>query len=169
MTAALEFADLSVSFPGRPARLRVLEEVGFSLAPGEIVGLVGESGSGKSVTALAGMRLLPEGARVDSGAVRLGGRDLQTLSKADMLRVRGAEIAMIFQEPMTSLNPLFRAGFQIGETLEAHLGLSRAPSRERAGSSTISAWDAPNFGCVAATKVPRPTAASSSPSWVTIW
>ncbi len=132
MTPVLEFADLSVSFPGRPARTRVLESVGFPIAPGEIVGLVGESGSGKSVTALAGMRLLPPVARIDGGSVRLDGRDLSALSERDMLRVRGAEIAMIFQEPMTSLNPLFRAGFQIGETLEAHLGLSRKDARTRA-------------------------------------
>ncbi len=132
MTAALEFSDLAISFPGRPERLRVLDEIGFAIAPGEIVGLVGESGSGKSVTALAGMRLLPPGARIDRGTVRLGGRDLKSLSTRDLLKVRGGEIAMIFQEPMTSLNPLFRAGFQIGETLEAHLGVSRAEARARA-------------------------------------
>ncbi|MBI3505685.1 MAG: ABC transporter ATP-binding protein [Proteobacteria bacterium] len=132
MTAALEFSDLAISFPGRPERLRVLDEIGFAIAPGEIVGLVGESGSGKSVTALAGMRLLPPGARIDRGTVRLGGRDLKSLSTRDLLKVRGGEIAMIFQEPMTSLNPLFRAGFQIGETLEAHLGISRAEARVRA-------------------------------------
>ena len=78
------------------------------------------------------MRLLGPAARVDAGTVRLGDRDLYQLSKADLLRARGAEIAMIFQEPMTSLNPLFRAGFQIGETLQAHLGLSRGQAHERA-------------------------------------
>jgi len=132
MTAALEFADLSVSFPGSSGRLQVLESIGFAIAPGETVGLVGESGSGKSVTALAGMRLLPQGARIDAGNVRLAGRDLAGLPADEMLKIRGAEIAMIFQEPMTSLNPLFRAGFQIGETLEAHLGVTRAQARERA-------------------------------------
>ena len=123
---------LTVSFPGHPARLRVVEDVSLSIARGEIVGLVGESGSGKSVTALAAMRLLATTARLERGTVRLGERDLYALSKADLLRTRGADIAMIFQEPMTSLNPLFRAGFQIGETLEAHLGLSRAQARARA-------------------------------------
>ena len=123
---------LTVSFPGHPARLRVVEDVSLSIARGEIVGLVGESGSGKSVTALAAMRLLATTARLERGTVRLGERDLYAMSKADLLRTRGADIAMIFQEPMTSLNPLFRAGFQIGETLEAHLGLSRTQARERA-------------------------------------
>ena len=132
MSAALEFSDLSVSFPGSSGRLKVLEGIGFAIAPGETVGLVGESGSGKSVTALAGMRLLPPGARIDAGTVRLADRDLATLPADEILKVRGAEIAMIFQEPMTSLNPLFRAGFQIGETLEAHLGLSRTQARTRA-------------------------------------
>ena len=123
---------LTVSFPGHPKRMRVIEDVNLSIARGEIVGLVGESGSGKSVTALAAMRLLATTARLESGTVRLGERDLYNLSKAELLRTRGADIAMIFQEPMTSLNPLFRAGFQIGETLEAHMGLSRAQARERA-------------------------------------
>ena len=123
---------LTVSFPGPAGRMRVIEDVSLSIARGEIVGLVGESGSGKSVTALAAMRLLGPAARVDAGTVRLGERDLYQLSRADLLRARGAEIAMIFQEPMTSLNPLFRAGFQIGETLQAHLGLSRGQAHERA-------------------------------------
>ena len=123
---------LTVSFPGPVGRMRVIEDVSLSIARGEIVGLVGESGSGKSVTALAAMRLLGPAARVDAGTVRLGDRDLYQLSRADLLRARGAEIAMIFQEPMTSLNPLFRAGFQIGETLQAHLGLSRGQAHERA-------------------------------------
>ena len=123
---------LTVSFPGPVGRMRVIEDVSLSITRGEIVGLVGESGSGKSVTALAAMRLLGPAARVDAGTVRLGERDLYQLSRADLLRARGAEIAMIFQEPMTSLNPLFRAGFQIGETLQAHLGLSRGQAHERA-------------------------------------
>ncbi len=123
---------LTVSFPGHPARLRVVEDVSLTIGRSEIVGLVGESGSGKSVTALAAMRLLAPTARLEGGTVRVGDRDLYALSKAELLRTRGADIAMIFQEPMTSLNPLFRAGFQIGETLEAHMGLSRSQARERA-------------------------------------
>ena len=88
---------LTVSFPGPAGRMRVIEDVSLSIARGEIVGLVGESGSGKSVTALAAMRLLGPAARVDAGTVRLGERDLYQLSRADLLRARGAEIAMIFQ------------------------------------------------------------------------
>jgi peptide/nickel transport system ATP-binding protein len=130
--SALTIEGLTVSFPGPTGRMRVIEDVSLSIGRAEIVGLVGESGSGKSVTALAAMRLLAPQARVDSGRVRLAERDLATLTKAELLRLRGAEMAMIFQEPMTSLNPLLRAGFQIGETLEAHLGLSRAEARQRA-------------------------------------
>jgi oligopeptide/dipeptide ABC transporter ATP-binding protein len=129
---ALSVRGLTVSFPGPAGRMRVIEDVSLDIGRGEIVGLVGESGSGKSVTALAAMRLLAPTARVDAGSVLLGERDLAKLTKDELLKVRGADMAMVFQEPMTSLNPLFRAGFQIGETLEAHLGLSRAEARERA-------------------------------------
>jgi oligopeptide/dipeptide ABC transporter ATP-binding protein len=132
MTPLLAIADLSVSFPGRRGRMRVIEQVSLAIGRGEIVGLVGESGSGKSVTALATMRLLSPQARVDGGTIALDGTDLLALPDRDMLAVRGARIAMIFQEPMTSLNPLFRAGFQIGEALEAHLGLGRGEARRRA-------------------------------------
>jgi oligopeptide/dipeptide ABC transporter ATP-binding protein len=132
MTPLLSIADLSVSFPGPRGRMRVIEQVSLAIGRGEIVGLVGESGSGKSVTALATMRLLSPQAKVDSGTIALDGTSLLALPERDMLGVRGAKIAMIFQEPMTSLNPLFRAGFQIGETLEAHLGIGRAEARRRA-------------------------------------
>ena len=132
MDKVLSISGLTVSFPGPAGRMRVIEDVSLTIGRGEIVGLVGESGSGKSVTALAVMRLLAPTARVDAGAVHLGERDLAKLSSDELLRVRGAEMAMVFQEPMTSLNPLFRAGFQIGETLQAHLGLSRAEAHARA-------------------------------------
>ena len=128
----LSIRGLTVSFPGPAGRMRVIEDVSLAIGRGEIVGLVGESGSGKSVTALAAMRLLAATAKVDAGTVQLGERDLAQLSRDELLKVRGAEMAMIFQEPMTSLNPLFRAGFQIGESLQAHLGLSRIEARERA-------------------------------------
>ena len=126
----LEIDGLGVSFG--QARTRVLDAISLSVARGEIVGLVGESGSGKSVTALAAMRLLGATAQIESGAIRLGGEDLLKLKPRDMRTRRGRDLAMIFQEPMTSLNPLFRAGFQIGETLEAHLAISRAQARDRA-------------------------------------
>ena len=132
MSALLAIEGLTVSFPAGRARARVIEDVGFAIGRGEIVALVGESGSGKSVTALATMRLLAPTARCESGAIRLDGEDLAALSAEAMRARRGRALAMIFQEPMTSLNPLFRAGFQIGEALEAHLGIGRAEARTRA-------------------------------------
>ncbi len=112
---------LEVSIRGTP----VLRGVSFDLAPGEVFGLVGESGSGKSMTALALMRLLPPGARM-GGRVALEGRDLARLSERAMCRVRGAEIGMIFQEPMTALNPVRTIGEQVAETLLVHGALGRA-------------------------------------------
>ncbi len=132
MTALLDIAGLSVAFGRGRDRAPVLDEVSLSIAAGEIVGLVGESGSGKSVTAMAAMGLLPPTARVEAGRVLFDGRDQITLPERERLKVRGRDMAMIFQEPMTSLNPLFRAGFQIGEVLEVHLGLSRAEARAHA-------------------------------------
>ncbi|MCE5973496.1 dipeptide ABC transporter ATP-binding protein [Sinirhodobacter sp. WL0062] len=103
----------------------ILREVSLSLAPGEIVGLVGESGSGKSMTALAIMGLLPPGAQV-SGAVRLEGREITTLPERALCRLRGNEVGMIFQEPMTALNPLMTIGDQVAETLMVHQRMPRA-------------------------------------------
>ena len=132
MSALLAIEGLTVSFPAGRARARVIEDVGFAIGHGEIVALVGESGSGKSVTALATMRLLAPTARRESGAIRLDGEDLAALPAEAMRARRGRALAMVFQEPMTSLNPLFRAGFQIGEALEAHLGIPRREARARA-------------------------------------
>ena len=128
----LAIRDLSVSFPTARGRVRVVDGVSCDIAQGEILGLVGESGSGKSITALTIMRLLATTAKIESGSIRLGEDDLVTLPESQLLDRRGWAMAMIFQEPMTSLNPLFRAGFQIGETLEAHLGLGRSEARRRA-------------------------------------
>ncbi len=132
MADLLTIEGLTVSFPGQHRRVNVVEDVSLAIGRGETIGLVGESGSGKSVTALAVMRLLAPNARIDRGRVRLDGQDMVSLDEPALRRLRGAEIAMIFQEPMTSLNPLFRAGFQIGESLEAHLGISRSAARSRA-------------------------------------
>ncbi len=128
----LSIKDLSVSFPTVRGRVRVVDGVSYDIAPGEILGLVGESGSGKSITALTIMRLLPATAKIENGSMRLGESELTTLPEDKLLDMRGRAMAMIFQEPMTSLNPLFRAGFQIGETLEAHLGIGRGEARKRA-------------------------------------
>jgi len=129
--AVLELDGLTVSFPTRRGRQAVVDDVTFSIGQREIVGLVGESGSGKSLTALSIMRLLPAAARLERGRIALAGTDIAALSPRQMLKIRGSEVAMIFQEPMTSLNPLFRAGFQIEEALITHLRLSRSQARAR--------------------------------------
>jgi peptide/nickel transport system ATP-binding protein/oligopeptide transport system ATP-binding protein len=113
--------------------ITAIEEVSFSLKEGEILGIVGESGSGKSVTALTIMGLLPRPpARIAAGKVMFQGQDLTKLSAREMQRIRGPGIAMIFQEPMTSLNPVFSIGDQIMETIRAHENLPAAALRKRA-------------------------------------
>jgi peptide/nickel transport system ATP-binding protein len=128
---ALEIANLTVELPPGSDRPFALHDVSLTLNAGQILCVVGESGSGKSMTAGAVMRLLPPGVAAVSGQVRLAGRELLTLPEADMRRVRGAEIAMIFQEPMTALNPLRTIGDQIGEGFRIHTSLSRAEIRTR--------------------------------------
>lgn len=123
---------LSVSFPGREGDLRVVEDVTFDIAAGEIVGIVGESGCGKSVTAAAITGLLPGAGRIDAGSIWFGGRDLARAGEADLREVRGRRIAFVSQEPMASLDPSYRAGSQIEEALRQHLGLSRSVARTRA-------------------------------------
>ncbi len=117
---------LSVRLPKGADRPHAMKDVSFAIAAGEILCVVGESGSGKSMTANAVMRLLPGGVAIDGGAVLFGGRDLTKLTEAEMRTVRGAGIAMIFQEPMTALNPLRTIGDQIGEMFGIHTGLSKA-------------------------------------------
>ena len=109
----------------------IVRGVSFTLAPGERVGLIGESGSGKSLTALAIMGLLPEELTA-GGAVRFDGRDLTTLSERQLGTLRGDRLAMVFQEPMTALNPLMRVGRQVTEALLLHLDLRRAEAQIRA-------------------------------------
>jgi oligopeptide/dipeptide ABC transporter ATP-binding protein len=128
----LEVDDLTVSFARAGARVRVLDGVSFTIEPGEILGVVGESGSGKTVTALALARLLGEQGAIERGRIVLAGRDLAALTPEEMTEVRGRDLAMIFQEPMTSLNPLLKAGFQVAEVLTEHLGLDRAQAVGRA-------------------------------------
>ena len=127
----LALEDVSVAFTGPRGPREVLSGLSLHIGEGEVLGVVGESGSGKSVTALAVMRLLgPQGA-VTQGAARFAGQDLTRLSEEAMRDIRGRSIAMIFQEPMTSLNPLLTVGFQIGEVLRGKLGLGRAQTRAR--------------------------------------
>ncbi len=130
--ALLAVEDLDVSFQMLRGRLRVLDRVSFTIGRGEILGVVGESGSGKSVTALSIMRLLGEQGYIDHGRIALEGRDLIALADSQMLSVRGREMSMIFQEPMTSLNPVFSVGFQLAEVLVEHLGLRPSQARARA-------------------------------------
>ncbi|MBI5259391.1 MAG: ABC transporter ATP-binding protein [Burkholderiales bacterium] len=130
--ALLELRDLGVAFHTSRGELPVTRGVSFSVAPGERIGLVGESGCGKTVTGLAIMRLLPaEHIRI-RGQVLFEGRDLVTLSAPQMRAMRGRDIGMIFQEPMSALDPVFSIGHQIGEALRAHRAISKAEARERA-------------------------------------
>lgn len=127
----LEVRDLSVAFETQGGVLPAVENVRFTLYPGDILGVVGESGSGKTVTVSALVGLLAENARITSGEVIYEGRNLLDLSDAELETIRGEEIAMVFQDPMTSLNPVMRVGRQITEALRIH-GASRTGARRRA-------------------------------------
>jgi oligopeptide transport system ATP-binding protein len=133
MTSLLEISNLAVHFAIDAGLVRAVDGIDLRVDRGETLGIVGESGSGKSVTSLAIMRLLrTPPARIASGAVRFEGRDLLELPLAEMRAIRGRDIAMIFQDPMTSLNPVLTIGRQITEILELHLGLDAAAARRRA-------------------------------------
>ena len=128
----LEIDELSVAFRGLRGTTEVLSRASFTIEPGEIVGIVGESGSGKSVMALAIMRLLGAAGAITGGHIRFEGRDLASLGEAELNSMRGRRIGMIFQEPMTSLNPILTVGYQLREVLARHLGLTGAAARKRA-------------------------------------
>ncbi len=133
MGVLLDVKDLHTQFVTSGGVVRAVDGVSWDVRSGETVALVGESGCGKSVSALSVMRLVaaPAG-RIVSGQILFKGRDLLTLSEEEMRRVRGREIGMIFQEPMTSLNPVLSVGRQLTETVEIHLGMTPAESRARA-------------------------------------
>jgi oligopeptide/dipeptide ABC transporter ATP-binding protein len=128
----LELKNLTVEFPSPVGLVAAVREISLSVASGETLALVGESGSGKSVTSLAIMGLLPPQARI-SGSVMFQGRDLSTARPAELQQLRGAQMAMIFQEPMTALNPVMRIGDQVAEAVSAHHPeVSKADAREQA-------------------------------------
>jgi oligopeptide/dipeptide ABC transporter ATP-binding protein len=128
----LEVQDLSVEIRTAQGIVRPLQNVSFELDRGQALGVVGESGSGKTMTLRSILRLLPRHARITSGKVLFQGVDLLTLDQADLRRIRGRRIGMIFQEPMTALNPLMRVGNQIAEAAVIHLGSGRREARNRA-------------------------------------
>ena len=129
----LAIEGLNVAFRGEAGIARVVEDVRLTIGPGEAVGLVGESGCGKSVTAMAVMRLLPSPpAIIEAAHIRFDGADLNRLSEPEMRRIRGNRIGMIFQEPMTSLNPTLSIGFQIAEVLRLHRGLPASEALDEA-------------------------------------
>ncbi|HEY7366009.1 MAG TPA: ABC transporter ATP-binding protein [Methylomirabilota bacterium] len=128
----LDVQDLTVTFDGPRSSVTAVDRVSFQIAPGETLGLVGESGSGKSVTAFSILRLLQPPGRITGGRVLFEGRDLLTLGDAEIRHVRGNRIAMIFQEPMTALNPVFTVGDQIAEVVRVHSKASKKEAWERA-------------------------------------
>jgi peptide/nickel transport system ATP-binding protein len=128
----LDVRDLRVEFPGRRGIATALSDVSLSIRPGEILGVVGESGAGKSMTGLAIQGLLERPGRIAGGEIHLAGRRIDNLDDREMQKIRGREIGAIFQDPLTSLNPLFSVGAQLVETIRLHLGLGRAEAKVRA-------------------------------------
>ena len=146
--ALLEVENLKTYFFTREGAVQAVDGVSFSVEEGRTLGIVGESGCGKSVTALSIMGLIPKPpAKIVEGSVVFDGRDLTKLAEHELEDVRGKDIAMIFQDPMTSLNPTFKIGRQITETLERHFDMSKAPPVSvRSSSSRRSASRAPPSG-----------------------
>ena len=128
----LAVSGLNVEFPTRHGTLRAVHDVSFDIAPGEILGVVGESGAGKSLTGSAVIGLIDAPGRIASGEIRLAGRRIDHLPYDAMRAIRGREIGAIFQDPLTSLNPLYTIGAQLVETIETHLPLSPGAARARA-------------------------------------
>jgi peptide/nickel transport system ATP-binding protein len=128
----LEVKGLTVQFPTRRGTLTAVDSISFSIAPGEVLGVVGESGAGKSITGLAVIGLLEPPGRIAKGEIRLEGRRIDNLPHEELRRIRGRRIGVIFQDPLTSLNPLYTIGQQLEETILTHLPLSKSQARERA-------------------------------------
>ncbi len=129
----LEVNDLKTIFRTRDGEVHAVNDVSFAVKPGELLGVVGESGSGKSVTMMSLMGLLPmPPAEIVKGEIRYDGRDVRAMSPAELRDLRGGDVGFVFQDPMTSLNPVFTVGYQIVEPLRVHLGLSKKAARVRA-------------------------------------
>src|SRR5215468_4699816 len=132
MAPLLDVRDLHTEFRTGAGTVRAVDGISYAVEPGETVAIVGESGSGKSVSALSILRLIPDPpGRITRGEVRFLGRDLMQLSDGEMREVRGGDIGMVFQEPMTSLNPVLTIGRQITETLEQHRRADRTAAHRR--------------------------------------
>jgi len=132
MTKLLELKNLVVEFPSRHGTLRALDGISFEIAPGEILGVVGESGAGKSLTGASIIGLLEPPGRITSGEIILKGQRIDNLSNDQMRSIRGRKIGAIFQDPLTSLNPLYSIGKQLTETIQSHIPMSDAQARQRA-------------------------------------
>lgn len=132
MTDLLSIENLQVSFPTEIGTLNVVRDISLSIKTGSVLALVGESGSGKSMTALSVLRLLPPPGFISSGRIVFAGQDLLALRENELRKIRGRQVSMIFQEPMTSLNPVLRISEQLYEPLMLHLGMSRDEAHQRA-------------------------------------
>jgi peptide/nickel transport system ATP-binding protein len=132
ITPLLEVKNLKVEFPTRRALLRAIDDVSFTIAKGEVLGVVGESGAGKSITGAAIIGLLEPPGRISGGEILLEGRRIDNLPADEFRKIRGREIGAIFQDPLTSLNPLYSVGRQLTETIQTHLSLTYAQARARA-------------------------------------
>ncbi len=130
-SALLVVKDLKTYFLTKPKPIRAVDDVSFSIKQGETLGLVGESGSGKTMTALSILRLLPRFAKIVQGEILFNGKDLVKVSESEIREIRGNEISMIFQDPMTSLNPVYNVGFQISEAILAHKKMLRSEVSQR--------------------------------------
>lgn len=131
MNMLLEIENLHIAFDTPRGELRVVNDINFSIAEGEIFGLVGESGCGKSVTCLSILQLIPKPGKIAQGEIRYRGDDLLKKSKSEMQKIRGDEIAMIFQDPFTSLNPVFRIGRQLSDVLRHHSQVDKKEAKKR--------------------------------------
>lgn len=130
-TPLLEVLNLRVEFPTRRGTLVAVDDISFDIKPGEVLGVVGESGAGKSLTGTAVINLLEPPGRIAGGQVRLKGQRIDNLSQEKMRHIRGRQIGMVFQDPLTSLNPLYTVGYQLVETIRTHLDMSESQARKR--------------------------------------